>query len=320
MTSSNILVLGGTGFVGRSVCEKLVERSGGASGSIVVPTRRVGRARHIQLLPTVQVVEADLHDDTQLARLVAGRDAVISLVAILHGSEATFRRVHVDLPQRLARACAAAGVRRVIHVSALGASASAPSRYLRSKGAGEAAWQAAGLALTVLRPSVIFGAEDRFLNLFARLQAVFPLMPLAGASSRYQPVWVEDVAAAIVACLDRPATIGQVIECAGPEQLTLKQLVQLAGRTSGHARPVIGLPDALGRLQALAMEMLPGEPLMSRDNLDSMKLPNVASGQLPGLASLGIRAAPLDAIVPGYLGPEQGPARLDPWRAKARRF
>ena len=312
----DILVLGGTGFVGRSVCEKLVKRSGGAGGSIVVPTRRVARAKHVQLLPTVQVVEADLHDDAVLARLVAGRDAVINLVAILHGSEAAFAKVHVELPRQLAQACRNAGVRRVVHVSSLGAGPTAPSRYLRSKAAGEAALRAANLDLTVLRPSVIFGEHDRFLNLFAALQAVFAVMPLAGAESRYQPVWVEDVATAIVRCLDQSATIGQVIECAGPTQYTLKQLVQLAGRLCGHPRPVIGLPASLGRVQALALELLPGEPLMSRDNLDSMQVPNVATGQHPGLNSLGIRPAALEAVAPAWLGRNQGPARLDPWRAR----
>ena len=315
----NILVLGGSGFVGRSVCERLVERSGGASGSIVVPSRRPARAKHIQLLPTLQVVPADVHDDAQLTRLVTGCDAVINLVAILHGSEADFQRTHVELPRRLAAACAAAGVRRVVHVSALGASAQAPSRYLRSKAAGEALLQAAALDLTLLRPSVVFGEHDRFLNLFAALQAVFPVMPLAGATARFQPVWVEDVAAAIVACLDDPSSIGQTIECSGPRVFTLKELVQLAGRWSGHVRPVIGLPDSLGRWQAAAMEMLPGEPLMSRDNIDSMRVANIASGSLPGLERLGITATALESVAPAYLGRGDGPERLDPWRAKAGR-
>lgn len=312
----DVLVLGGSGFVGRSVCAKLVDHSGGAGGRIVVPTRRLARARHVQLLPTVQTVEADVHDDAQLVRLVAGCDAVVNLVAILHGGEAAFERVHVELPRRLAAACRSAGVHRVVHVSALGVAPDAPSRYLRSKARGEAVLRDAGLDLTLLRPSVIFGAADRFLNLFATLQAAAPVMPLAGADSRYQPVWVEDVAAAIVACLERPDTIGQTIECAGPKAYTLRELVALAGRFAGHARPVIALPDALGRLQALALECLPGEPLMSRDNLDSMRVPNVASGSLPGLDALGIRPSALEAIAPGYLAPAQGPARLDPWRAR----
>ncbi|MEO8155118.1 MAG: NAD(P)H-binding protein, partial [Rhizobacter sp.] len=168
---SSILVLGGTGFVGRTVCEMLVERARGGDGRITVPSRQPQRAKAIQLLPTVEVVSADVHDEAQLARLVAGRDAVINLVAILHGSEAAFQRVHVELPRKLARVCAATGVKRVVHVSALGATENAPSRYLRSKAQGEAALRGASLDLTLLRPSVIFGADDRFINLFAKLQA-----------------------------------------------------------------------------------------------------------------------------------------------------
>ena len=316
---NNILVLGGSGFVGRSLCERLVERSGGAGGRIVVPSRRPARAKHIQLLPTVQVMPADVFDERQLAQLVAGCDAVVNLVAILHGSEAEFQRAHVELPRKLAAACASAGVRRLVHVSALGAAASAPSRYQRSKAAGERVLDTAGLDLTVLRPSVIFGEHDSFLNLFAALQAVFPVMPLAGAQARFQPVWVEDVAAAIVRCVDDAASIGQTFECTGPQTLTLKELVQLAGTWSGHERPVIGLPMGLGRLQAAAMEMLPGVPLMSRDNVDSMQVDNVASGQLPGLDKLGITPAALDSVMRLVLGRREGPARLEPLRARAGR-
>ncbi len=315
----DILVLGGTGFVGRSVCEKLVERSGGAGGSIVVPTRHIAHARDLQMLPTLQPVQADVHDDAQLAQMVAGRDAVINLVAVLQGDERRFRHVHVDLPTRLARACQAAGVKRLVHVSALGVGANAPSHYLRSKAAGEAALAAAGLELTVLRPSVIFGAHDKLLNMFAALQGLAPFVPLAGADSRYQPVWVDDVAAAIVRCLDDPATIGQTYECTGPDVYTLRELVQAAGRWAGHERPVFGLPGGLAQLQARVMEMLPGEPLMSRDNLASMQVPNIATGTLPGLDALGIRATALSAIAPMYLGHGRGPARMDAWRARARR-
>jgi uncharacterized protein YbjT (DUF2867 family) len=312
----NIVVLGGTGFVGQALCEQLVQRSGGGGGRIVVPTRRWRRGIAVQSLPTVELVPANVHDQQQLAQVLAGADAVVNLVAILHGKPATFEQVHVDLPRRLVAACAAAGVRRVVHVSALGVGPDAPSNYLRSKTAGEALMLASGLDVTVLRPSVIFGAGDRFLNLFAQLQAVFPVLPLAAAGAQFQPVWVGDIAAAIVHCLDHDASIGQIYECAGPQVMTLAGLVQLAGRCSGHPRPVIPLPGVIGRLQALLMEWAPGEPLMSRDNLDSMRRPNVASGKLPGLSALGIDAASLDAIAPAYLGQRQGTARLERWRAR----
>jgi len=313
----NILVLGGTGFVGRAVCERLAQRSSG--GRITVPTRRPSHGDRVRALPTVELVVGNVHDEAQLTRLVARADAVINLVAILHGSVAAFEQVHLELPRKLARACQAAGGRRLVHVSALGVGPDAPSNYLRSKTAGEAVLQAAGLDLTLLRPSVVFGTEDRFLNVFAQLQALAPVLPLAGSSARFQPVWVEDVAAAIVHCLDERSSIGKTCELAGPQVYTLSELVRLAGRWSGNQRPQIALPAFAGRLQALAMECLPGTPLMSRDNLDSMTVPNIASGRLPGLNTLGITATAMEAVAPGYLGRRFGRARLEPWRAGAGR-
>jgi uncharacterized protein YbjT (DUF2867 family) len=317
---NKILVLGGTGFVGRHLCERLVDRNGGGGGLILVPSRRPARAKHIQMLPTVELVQADVHDPVQLRRLVAGCDAVINLVAILHGRAADFDRVHVALPRQLAQVCAEQGVRRLLHVSALGVGEGSPSHYLRTKTEGEAVLRAQpGLELTVLRPSVIFGAEDRFLNLFAALQRCFPVLPLAGAQARFQPVWVGDVAQALVNALDRPDTIGQTYECAGPQVYTLAELVRLAGELSGHPRPIVPLPEVLGRLQALALECLPGEPLMSRDNIASMRVPNVASGRLPGLQALDITPVDLPSVAAGYLGGREPRRRYQQFRAFARR-
>jgi uncharacterized protein YbjT (DUF2867 family) len=311
-----ILVLGGTGFVGRTLCETLVERGGDLR--LLVPTRRFINGRSVQMLPLVDLVEADVHDDATLERLLAGCDAVVNLVAILHGSEAAFEAAHVSLPRRLAAACVRTGVRRVVHVSALGVAPDAPSAYLRSKARGEAVLQAAGLELTLLRPSVIFGAQDKLTNLFAKLQGFLPVLPLAGADARFQPVWVEDVARAITAVLERPDTAGQTYECAGPDVMTLAELVGLAGRCAGREARIFPLPGALASLQAALMELAPGEPLMSRDNLASMQVPNVATGRLPGLAALGITPAHLAAIAPGYLAAAQRCGRLDALRAHHR--
>lgn len=317
---NNILVLGGTGFIGRHVCEKL-HREG---WRITVPTRRAINAAHVQHLPRVTVIEADVNDPTQLLGLLAGHDAVVNLVAILHGSEDAFERVHVELPLAIAEACAADGVRRVVHISALGAGLDGPSRYQRSKARGEEVLRGAGLDLTILRPSVVFGAGDRFLNLFARLQSVFPLVPLAGAHARFQPVWVEDVASAVVASLRDDSSlpmssVGQTFECAGPDVLTLADLVRIAGRHGSTQRPVLPLPAALARLQARTMELMPGEPLMSRDNLDSMSVDNVATNQWPGLTSLGIAPASVHTVAPTYLGQRGGRSQLLGYRHEAGR-
>ena len=320
MPPRNILILGATGFVGLAVVECLVKRAGGGGGGrLRVPARRPMRARHLQLLPTVEVVPTGLDDDASLARLLRGIDAVVNLVGILHGSEAEFERLHATLPKRLAAACTAAGVRRVVHVSALGAAPDAPSRYLRSKARGEAALQSADLDLTLLRPSVMFGERDQFLNTFVALQRMAPVVPLPGADARFQPVWVEDVARAVATALDDPGSIGLVIECCGPTVYTLGELVRLSGRWSGRERPVLAVPAPLARLQAGLLSLKPGRKLMSPDNLDSMRVANVASGTHPGLERLGIEPAALESVVPRYLDGAGGELRYETWRSRARR-
>jgi NADH dehydrogenase len=311
-----ILILGGTGFVGRHLCEKLTE--GGYRMTVL--TRRRSNAKHLQMLPMVDVIEGSAYDVVALTTLLAGHDAVVNLVAILHGNEAAFDKAHVQLPLGLVKACDAAGQRRIVHVSSLGADSNAPSMYQRSKARGEAVLLSSGLDISVLRPSVIFGAEDKFLNTFATLQKIFPVIPLGGSTARFQPVWVQDVASALLKCIEDNATIGQTFEACGPEIFTLKQLVQLAGQYSGNDKPVLGLPDALARVQAALMELVPGEPVMSRDNLDAMKVDNISGGKLPGLQALGITPAAISAIVPFYLGNQGLRSGLTAKRKAAGRF
>jgi uncharacterized protein YbjT (DUF2867 family) len=315
-----ILILGGTGFVGRHLCEKLAALQWRAT----VATRRRDSARHLQMLPMVDVAELASHDSVSLAALLAGHDAVVNLVGVLHGNAKAFEKAHVELPLELARACDSVGMRRIVHISALGASATSPSLYQQSKARGEAVLLNAGLDTSVLRPSVLFGTEDKFINTFAKLQQAFPVIPLAGSQARFQPVWVEDVATAVVRCLEDLRTIGQTYEACGPQVFTLKQLVQLAGAYSGinegRGRTVIGLPDALARLQAWFMELAPGEPLLSRDNLDAMKADNVASGKLPGLEALGITPTAIGAVAPFYLGAQGLRSGLMAKRKTAGRF
>ncbi len=320
-----IIILGGTGFIGRHICEKLIR----AGHQVTVPTRKIVNAREIQTLPGLQPVRCNVHDAAQLAQAVAGHEVLINLVAILHGSEEEFERVHVALPQSIVGACKASGVKRIVHISSLGAALDAPSQYQRSKGRGEQVFAQSGLDVTILRPSVVFGAGDKLLNVFAALQQTFPFVPLAGSEAQFQPVWVEDVAQAVVNVAtgahyeynsasrtihggDMPKTY----EIAGKKVISLRQLFELAGRCVGVTRPIFHLPDGLARIQAWAMEKMPGPTLMSRDNLDSMKSPNVASGQLPGLRELGIEPAGIEAIAPTYL---QHSSKMDQFRKGASR-
>jgi len=287
----NILLIGGTGFVGSALAARLAT----ADFSITLAARRPERVRHLAVLPSARLIAADVHDEATLARLMAGQDVVVNLVGILRGN---FQRAHVDLPGKIAHAATAAAVPRLIHVSALAAGPDAPSIYLRSKAAGETAVKSACPGATIFRPSVIFGRGDSFLTLFARLLTLAPVVPLACADARFQPVWVQDVVSAILAAITRPESAGQTLPLCGPREYTLRQLVAYAGEVSGHPRTIIGLPHAMSYLQALMMEFVPGGP-MTRDNLRSMQVPNVCPDgcTLP----FGLEPTPMEAVVPGYL-------------------
>lgn len=322
-----VLVLGGTGFVGRSLCAHL---SAAGDVTITVPTRRRAAHKDLAMRPGLELVEADVHDDAALLGLLEGQDAVVNLVAILHGTPAAFHRVHVDLPRRLATLWRrSATPRRLLHVSALGVpdpgQPEAPSNYLRSKAQGEAALHlavqeatgASPLDLTIFRPSLVFGAGDALFNLFARLQSVAPLMALGGAAAPMQPVWVEDLAAGLQRALWDPAAIDQTYEAVGPQVMSLGDIVRLAGETSGHPRPVIGLPEPLAAVQAALLGLLPGEPLMTVDNLRSLRVPNIATGRHPTLEALGLRPLSPQTVVPTYL--DRSCPWLDRWRRQAGR-
>lgn len=290
-----VAVLGGAGFVGRHVVHQLDK----AGYNVRVLARHRENAKHLILLPRVQVAECNPADAQSLHDALKGCDAVINLIGILHQSRhATFEAVHGELPRRLAAACKELGIRRLIQISALHASSAAPSIYLRSKAMGEAAIKASKLNWTILRPSVIFGQGDSFLNLFAKLARLAPVIPLAAADARFQPVWVEDVAKVIVASVDNPQTWHQCYELCGPRIYTLRELVEFSAKTVKAQPRIINLGQHLSYLQAWMMEFLPA-PLLSRDNLRSTQIDSVASQPFPTL--FGITPSPLEAIAPHYL-------------------
>jgi uncharacterized protein YbjT (DUF2867 family) len=297
MEISSVCILGGTGFVGRAIAEQLSAL--GIRTRIV--TRAGRRAMPLTVLPTVEAKVADVHDAATLRACFENMDAVVNLVGILHETGGqTFQSVHIELPRKVAEACRASGVQQLLHMSALGASREGPSAYQRSKGEGEAALaQAAGMVpVTIFRPSVIFGEADRFLNTFASLARWFPVIPLAGAGARFQPVWVEDVARCFVGALGEARAHGQAYELCGPKVYTLAELVECVAHMLGRRPRVVALPGGLARLQAGLLERLPGK-LMTRDNLLSMSVDNVCSCDFPAL--FGFSPSPLEAVVPAYL-------------------
>lgn len=274
----DILLIGGNGFVGRVIAAQLQL----AGYSVLIPTGHLVAARELRMLPKVHVEDADIHDFDELQSLcgrINKNGAVINLVGVLHDKPAqpygkVFKAAHVDLPKNIITAMQLHGLKRYLHMSALGADSNGPSMYQRSKGDGEAAVKASNLDWTIFRPSVIFGAQDQFINLFSKLTKLFPAMPLANHQAQFQPVSVDDVASAFVKSLSMPQTIHQSYDLVGPTVYTMKEIVEFAARRAKTSCAIIPVPAFVGYLQALAFEFLPGPTLMSRDNIASMQLPN----------------------------------------------
>ena len=308
----NICILGGGGFVGGHLASLLVARG----HRLTIPCRSRERIKPLLVLPSVQVIEADIHDQDTLVRLCTGADAVINLVGILHGSEADFQRAHAQLPARVVAACRAAGVRRLLHMSALGAATDSPSLYQRSKAEGERqVMQAGDLAVTVFRPSVIFGHGDSFLTLFAGLLRLAPVMPLAGAGARFQPVHVGDVARAFADSLDDPDSHGHAYCLCGPRVYTLRQLVEATATAVGRKPLILPLGERASYWFARLMELKPGRKMMTRDNHYAMCSDNVCP---EGAGDRFGAATSLEAVI-GYLREDGLRARYNHFRRAARR-
>ncbi|MEN8107471.1 MAG: complex I NDUFA9 subunit family protein [Pseudomonadota bacterium] len=320
MKHNNICLLGGTGFVGQHLANRL-SRMG---YRVAVLTRRSERHRSLKVNLNVQLIEANIFDCNVLQQHFKDADTVINLVGILNESRAVdmqFTSVHAELAGTIARTAVTTGVGRLLHMSALNADASeADSVYLRTKGEGENNAHAAagkGLAVTSFRPSVIFGPGDSFFNRFATLLKITPLaFPLACPDSRFAPVYVGDVVNAFVAVLKDDASIGKRLELCGPDEYTLKQLVEYTRDTLGLKQRILGLGNGLSRLQARILGLMPGKPF-SMDNYYSLQHASVCSDN--ALPRLGITPTPLQAVVPGYLAGRTSRGRYNTFRRHSKR-
>jgi NADH dehydrogenase len=315
MTIKNITVFGGAGFVGSCLVAKLND----AGYKIKVLTRRRESAKHLILLPNVEVRECDVMDNHVLKEALKGSDAVINLIGILHESgKNSFEVIHHQLPRRIAQCCEELEINRLLHMSALQSGSHAPSQYLRTKAAGEAAINefSKKLDITIFKPSVIFGRDDHFINLFANLVKFLPIIFLAKPNAKFQPIWVEDVAQCFVNALDNTATYGKVYELGGPNVYSLRVLMQKVMIILGKQRPIIGLNDTLSMAQAFVMELMLIK-LLSRDNVRSMLVDSVCNA--PIASELGVTLASLDVVLPEYLLNSSPRATYDSFRSAAGR-
>jgi uncharacterized protein YbjT (DUF2867 family) len=293
-------VFGGSGFIGRYVVKRLAR----AGHTVRVAVTDPSGARFLQTQGKVgQIVPlaAGVADEAAVGRAVAGAELVVNLVGILFERRAgDFGRVHAEGAGRVARLAAASGAERLVHISAIGADPASPSAYGRTKAEGEAAVRAAFPSATILRPSIVFGPEDAFFNRFAGLGRMLPFMPVIAGNARFQPVYVGDVADAVLAAAERGDAPGRTYELAGPRSLTFRELLRYVGEVTGHRRPLVDIPMGLARLQARFGEFLPTPPL-TRDQLLMLGRDNTPAPDALGLADLGIQPKALEAVVPSYL-------------------
>ncbi len=295
-TRSVATVIGGSGFVGRYVVKRLA-----AAGHVVrVAVRDPERAISLKPMGRVgQVVAlyANITADSTLIRAIEGADIVVNLVGVLaERASGDFDRIQAEGAGRVARLAAASGVKQMVQMSAIGAAADSPAQYARSKAQGEVLVRQHFPQASILRPSLVFGSEDQFFNRFASLAMISPVMPVIAGASRFQPVYVGDVADAVMACLNKPEAAGVLYELGGPKVMTFREILGWILAQTGRHRPLIPLPDPVARLMAA----IPFSGL-TRDQLLMLQRDNVADSAMPGLAALGIMATPIDLIVPGYL-------------------
>lgn len=296
-----VTVFGGSGFIGRYIVRLLAQDG----WRVNVAVRDAERAKFLKPMGDVGQVTpmaVSLRDPASVAAAIAGADAVVNLVGILYESgRQTFEAVHHQGARTVAEAAAKAGVARLVQISAIGADPASPSLYARTKAAGEAAVRGAFPAATVLRPSLVFGPEDGFFNRFAGLARVMPALPLfGGGKTRFQPVYVGDVAEAVKRVLAEPESVGKTYELGGPTIYTFRQLMELMLKEIRRKRCLVSVPFGIARLEARFLQILPVPPL-TVDQVRLLERDNVATVGAPGLAELGIKPTPVEAVIPSYL-------------------
>jgi NADH dehydrogenase len=299
-TRSVATVFGGSGFIGRYIVKRLAHK-----GFVVrVAVRDPEAALFLKPMGAVgQVVPlyAALPHEPTMHRAIEGADLVVNAVGILaEGRSDDFQRIHAEGVGLLGRLAAKSGVGKLVHISAIGAGPNAASRYAASKGAGEALLREAFPEPTILRPSLVFGPEDNLFNRFAAMARLLPFMPVICGGTKFQPVYVGDVADAVMAALVRPDAPGATYELGGPHVWSMRELMAYILKETGRHRRLVDIPMGLARMQAGLMELVPGKPL-TRDQLLMLQKDNVATGKMPGLAELGIVPTPVELIVPSYL-------------------
>ena len=299
-TRSVATVLGGSGFIGRYVVKRLAQNGFVVRVAVREPIQ-AGFLKPMGAVGQIVPLAAPITDEAAVHRAVAGSELVVNLVGILaERRSGDFNRVHAEGAGRVARIAAAANVLRLVHLSAIGADPAGPSRYATSKAAGEAAVRAGFPAATILRPSIVFGLEDQFFNRFAQMAQLLPVMPVIAGDTRFQPVYVGDVADAVMACLGRVDTSGAVFELGGPRVWAFRELLAYILQETARRRPMINVPPGIARLQATLGELLPWKPF-TRDQLLMLQKDNVVASGVPGLPELGIVPTPVELIVPTYL-------------------
>ncbi len=306
MNNQIVTVFGGSGFLGLHTVRALAK----ASYRIRVAVRRPLSANFLPPMGTVgqiQLVKCNVTDADQVAEALKGSVAAINLTGLLsqRGTQ-SFGAVHVEGAETVAKAAADAGMKALVHVSAIGADPDAKSKYASTKGEGEARVRAAFPEVAILRPSIVFGPEDKFFNKFAGLARFLPALPLIGGGhTKFQPVFVGDVAEAMVRCVQDTATRGRIYELGGPNTLSFKELMQMMLRETGRNRLLVPVPFFLASIKAFFLQMpamiLPVDPLLTMDQVTLLRTDNVASADAPGFAKLGIAPDALEAVLPTYL-------------------